>query len=1389
MARKEDHNTLSTSSFKNLIPQPSAASPLPGTSTSEVPEDGDQVACPPLMESSLSYDTRNISTGEDNGNQLEIITNDNSNSPTDGSPTSIPALAFPTSSVPITSPSLGHLDDNGHCYVGLVNQAMTCYLNSLIQTLYMTPEFRNAIYEWKFSGAQSEEARSIPCQLQKLFLLLQTSNRESLETRELTRSFGWGAGEAYDQHDVQELCRIMFDALEQKWRKTNNSSLIQNLYRYLKLCYYHFYLKNNIRKFRGSMEDFVKCLACSTESVKNDVFLDLPLAIKQFGVLEAYKSVEEALQAFIKPEILDGNNQYFCEKCGKKQDAQKGLRITEFPYLLTIQLKRFDFDYNTLHRIKLNDRMVFPFLLNLNGFVYDSSKDSDCEAKRKKISWASVAAGTKKVTEPAVVPPVDYGRFSLKAGFFPKFFFTGIRIGRAENQHPHIEIKEVEELLKKDGPYVYELFSVMVHQGSATGGHYYAYIKNMDQDAWFCFNDSSVTVATVDDIHRTYGGSFGGWACNTNAYMLMYRRIDKAKNAKFLKTCDLPDHLKTILKRWETTEEEKRLKKEYEESLVKVGDTIIMVHVLINGISLNAFCGMERSIRIPYTSKLKDIFDQTIEITFVDSELTSANRFRLIECSDSTFSMKRAFSSLELENVSLNDLYPKYARTLKTYRQDAFFILDCVPINSDFFEVMSSKEACTCKLYPVDIAKKTILTSIFIQFSLSCTVFEMRKKIGEYFGFNKELYQKTRVVIDKKSALTLPSFLLLENDDESCSTLINTAGTRLLSIYFDTSISSDLVEEDRRKNFEKSRLLALLERKRLAMTLTIHLPAENDYKQAGIAPLDFSNIDSIILNCASSNDVECSTTVDSSNDGHGLEHSMKGDCKNEVTQIHREHHSPAPATEVASLPVASASSATMSNNYPLSASLTNSQLSSTSSLVSEDDREPILMEFDHSGTSSPFFTPIVSPSVSDSDDACLEGSNTLNTMKERYERIFNAVADMKDMTEVEGLSPVDLDLISSTAESSEDTVTMGAQTVNSAVGSETSGSNYEVVVLSRSSENGVNEIVVELDGRQSVSSLKEWLSKLLAVDVNRFVVLKHYKKGDDGYENIFYDNETVRDYYSSVVYISINLRSPLKENERVIRVSQFVLDTAEYERWPYLFSIVVSPDTKVHDMLLKCRDLLKATCNLDYELRRLRLRELDVAIGAPVMNSGDTMGRRGGEWSRSVYLQILSEKEADEWEECGTTSYPVAVQRWNPSTLEVSPRSELVVAADLEDQTAALKGAIASHFHVPVEKIELSEPYPSNVWTKYPYTKDRLELLDTVYFSSRTINVNNFNGKLVYFKLNDELPKRLTEAERRAIRIKDSSAKSMDVTKRRKEKPLRIQLSSSVSEDNTFSLP
>ncbi|XP_069976340.1 neurofilament heavy polypeptide, partial [Penaeus vannamei] len=220
-------------------------------------------------------------------------------------------------------------------YVGLVNQAMTCYLNSLLQTLYMTPEFRNAIYQWEFKGSEEEAAKNIPCQIQRLFLLLQTTNKTAVETTNLTKSFGWDSSEAWQQHDIQELCRVMFDALEQCFKNTHQSDLINSLY-------------------EGKMKDYVKCLECGNEGAREDTYLDIPLPIRPFGSSSAYKSVEEALRAFVEPELLTGNNKYKCSKCDSLCDAHKGLKFTRFPYLLTIHLMRFDFDYQTLHRIKLN---------------------------------------------------------------------------------------------------------------------------------------------------------------------------------------------------------------------------------------------------------------------------------------------------------------------------------------------------------------------------------------------------------------------------------------------------------------------------------------------------------------------------------------------------------------------------------------------------------------------------------------------------------------------------------------------------------------------------------------------------------------------------------------------------------------------------------------------------------------------------------------------------------------------------------------------------------------------------------------------------------------------------------------------------------------------------
>jgi ubiquitin carboxyl-terminal hydrolase 47 len=67
-----------------------------------------------------------------------------------------------------------------------------------------------------------------------------------------------------------------------------------------------------------------------------------------------------------------------------------------------------------------------------------------------------------------------------------------------------------EELIHKylqEGPFVYELYAVMIHQGGPQSGHYYAYIKDFESKEWYKFNDTSVSKISVLDLIETFGVS------------------------------------------------------------------------------------------------------------------------------------------------------------------------------------------------------------------------------------------------------------------------------------------------------------------------------------------------------------------------------------------------------------------------------------------------------------------------------------------------------------------------------------------------------------------------------------------------------------------------------------------------------------------------------------------------------------------------------------------------------------------------------------------------------------------------------------------------------------------------------------------------------------------
>jgi uncharacterized UBP type Zn finger protein len=60
---------------------------------------------------------------------------------------------------------------------------------------------------------------------------------------------------------------------------------------------------------------------------------------------------------------------YQCENCGVKVVAERGVRFLKLPKLLSLILQRFTFDYYTMSRNKINDRVSFPWILNMNEYM------------------------------------------------------------------------------------------------------------------------------------------------------------------------------------------------------------------------------------------------------------------------------------------------------------------------------------------------------------------------------------------------------------------------------------------------------------------------------------------------------------------------------------------------------------------------------------------------------------------------------------------------------------------------------------------------------------------------------------------------------------------------------------------------------------------------------------------------------------------------------------------------------------------------------------------------------------------------------------------------------------------------------------------------------------
>lgn len=244
-------------------------------------------------------------------------------------------------------------------YVGLNNQGATCYLNSLLQSYFTTTLFRNLVNQIPTEDQTSTEktnSKAVPLALQRIFYLMLSSN-EPVGTLELTKSFGWDSSDAFTQHDVQELNRVLMDKLETAMKGTKIENKLNDV-------------------FVGKMKSYIKCVNVPYESSREEDFWDIQLNVKGF------KNLQESFENYIENEMLEGENKYQAGDQYGYQDAKKGVVFESFPPVLHLQLKRFEYDFMVDDLVKIDDLYEFPDKIDLRPYL-----DEDLPDDVKNQNW------------------------------------------------------------------------------------------------------------------------------------------------------------------------------------------------------------------------------------------------------------------------------------------------------------------------------------------------------------------------------------------------------------------------------------------------------------------------------------------------------------------------------------------------------------------------------------------------------------------------------------------------------------------------------------------------------------------------------------------------------------------------------------------------------------------------------------------------------------------------------------------------------------------------------------------------------------------------------------------------------------------------------------------